>query len=102
VLTFFAQNPGDKPLSIAIGIKTGSKYLFHESPQQVVKPGQAFHKLRFDFKAANFKSAASNWENNIRVADLNDVKEIQLLIYNGSADGSLVISNMGFPAKPDL
>jgi hypothetical protein len=102
VLTFFAQTPGDKPLSIAIGVKTGSKYLFHESPQQQVKPGQTFQKLRFDFKAANFKSAASGWMYDTRVADLNDVKEIQLLIYNGSADGALIISNMGFPAKPDL
>ncbi|MBA3699488.1 MAG: tetratricopeptide repeat protein [Planctomycetes bacterium] len=102
VLTFFALTPGDKPLSIAIGVKTGSKYLFHESPQQQVKPGQEFQKLRFDFKAANFKSAASSWNYNTRVGDLNDVKEIQLLIYNGSADGVLIISNMGFPAKPDL
>ena len=102
VLTFFAQTPGDKPLSIAIGVKTGSKYLFHESPQQQVKPGQDFQKLRFDFKAANFKSAASGWNYNTRVGDLNDVKEIQLLIYNGNAEGTLIISNMGFPAKPDL
>jgi hypothetical protein len=102
VLTFFAQTPGDKPLSLAIGVKTGSKYLFHESPQQQVKPGQEFQKLRFDFKAANFKSAASGWNYNTRVADLNDVKEIQVLIYNGNADGVLIISNMGFPAKPDL
>lgn len=102
VLTFFAQTPGDKPLSIAIGIKTGSKYLFHESPQQQVKPGPEFQKLRFDFKAANFKSAASSWNYDTRVTDLNDVKEIQLLIYNGNGDGTLIISNMGFPAKPDL
>lgn len=102
VLTFFAQIPGDKPLSIAIGIKTGTKYLFHESPQQQIKPSPDFQKLRFDFKAANFKSAASGWMYNTRVGDLNDVKEIQVLIYNGNADGSLIISNMGFPAKPDL
>lgn len=102
VLTFFAQTPGDKPLSIAIGVKTGTKYLFHESPQQQVKPGAEFQKLKFDFKNANFKSAASGWNYNTRVADLNDVKEIQLLIYNGTADGALIISNMGFPAKPDL
>jgi hypothetical protein len=102
VLTFFAQNAGDKPLSVAIGVKTGAKYLFHESPQQQIKPGQPFQKLRFDFKAANFKSAASGWNYNTQVADLNDVKELQILIYNGRADGALIISNMGFPAKPDL
>lgn len=102
VLTFYVQNPGDKPLSIAIGVKTGSQYLFHESPQQPIKPGKEFQKLRFSFKGASFKSAASGWNYTTHVADLADVKEIQVLIYNGSVDGSLIISNMGFPAKSDL
>ncbi len=102
VLTFMAQNSGKKPLSIAIAVKTGSKYIFHESPQQLINNSEDFQKLRFDLKAANFKSAASNWENNTPIADLNDVKEIQLLIYNGKQDGTLVISSMGFPSSPDL
>jgi hypothetical protein len=97
-----AQNLDKKPLAVAIAVKTGSKYIFHESPQQLVKTGEEFHKLRFDLKAANFKSAASNWENNTAIADLNDVKEIQLLIYNGRQSGTLIISSMGFPTKPDL
>ena len=102
VLTFYVQNPGDKPLSIAIGLKTGSQYLFHESPQQPIKPSKDFQKLRFSFKGASYKSAASGWNYNTHVADLTDVKEIQVLIYNGNDSGSLLISNMGFPAKPDL
>jgi hypothetical protein len=102
VLTFYVQNPGDKPLSIAIGVKTGSQYLFHESSQQSIKPGKDFQKLRFSFKGASFKSAASKWNYDIHVADLTDVKEIQVLIYNGSDNGSLLISNMGFPTKSDL
>jgi hypothetical protein len=102
VLTFQAQNSSEKPLSIAIAVKTGSKYLFHESPQQLIKTGEAFQKIKFDLKSANFKSAASNWENNTPVADLNDVKEIQILIYNGQQTGTLIISGMGFPTKPEL
>ncbi len=102
VLTFQAQNISEKPISVAIAVKTGSKYLFHESPQQLIKTGEAFQKIRFDLKSANFKSAASNWENNTPVADLNDVKEIQILIYNGQQNGTLIISGMGFPTKPEL
>jgi hypothetical protein len=102
VLAFLAKNSGEKPVSIAIAVKTGSKYLFHESPQQVIKTSDSFQKIKFDLKSANFKSAASNWENNTPVADLNDVKEIQILIYNGRQDGSLIISGMGFPTTPDL
>ena len=102
MLTFQAQNSSEKPLSIAIAVKTGSKYLFHESPQQLIKTGEAFQKIKFDLKSPNFKSAASNWENNTPVADLNDVKEIQILIYNGQQNGTLIISGMGFPTKPEM
>lgn len=102
VLTLQAQNPGDKPVSLAVAVKTGGKYIFHESPLLTVKPGKDLQTLRFDLKAANFKSAATSWANTGKVADLGDVKELQLLIYNGMSDGTLLITGMGFPAKKDL
>jgi hypothetical protein len=101
-LTFMAQNPTGKPLSLSVAVKTGSKYLFHESPAQTIKPGSDFQTVKIDLRAPNFKSAASNWQNNAPVADINDVKEIQLLIYNGNQDGTLIITGMGFPNRPDL
>jgi hypothetical protein len=101
VLTFWAQTPGDRPVNVAVAVKTGNQYVFHESPQMTVKPGD-FQQLKFDLKASNFKSAATGWAGTGRVADLNDVKEVQVLIYNGSSDGSLLITNMGFPPKQEM
>jgi hypothetical protein len=100
ILTFWAQNPGDKPINLSIAIKTGDKWEFHESPMMRVKPGD-FQQLKFDLKASNFKSVATSWANTGKVANLDDVKELQLLIYN-KADGSLIITNMGFPPKQDM
>jgi hypothetical protein len=100
VLTFYAQNPGEKPVNISVAVKTGDKWEFHESPLMRVKPGD-FQQLKFDLKASNFKSLATSWANTGKVANLDDVKELQLLIY-GKIDGSLLIQNMGFPAKQDM
>jgi hypothetical protein len=100
VLTFYAQNPGEKPINIAVAVKTGDKWEFHESPLMRVKPGD-FQQLKFDLKASNFKSLATSWANTGKVANLDDVKELQLLIY-GKAEGSLIIQNMGFPPKQDM
>lgn len=102
VLTLSALNPGDKPVSLAVAVKTGGKYLFHESPQMTVKPGKDLQVLRFDLKASNFKSAATSWASTGKIADLGDVKELQLLIYNGQSEGTLLVTGMGFPAKKDL
>jgi hypothetical protein len=102
VLTMQALNPGDRPVSLAVAVKTGGKYLFHESPQMMVKPGKEPQTLRFDLKASNFKSAATSWASTGKVADLGDIKELQLLVYNGQGEGTLLITGMGFPAKKDL
>jgi hypothetical protein len=101
VLTFWAQNPGDKPINLSVAVKTGDKWDFFESPQMPVKPGE-FQQLKFDLKASNFKSVATSWANTGKITALDDVKELQLLIYNGHSDGSLIVCNMGFPAKQDM
>jgi hypothetical protein len=100
VLTFYAQNPGEKPINISVAVKTGSTWEFHESPLMRVKPGD-FQQLKFDLKMSNFKSLATSWANTGKIANLDDVKELQLLIY-AKTDGSLLIQNMGFPPKQDM
>jgi tetratricopeptide (TPR) repeat protein len=102
VLSFWVQNPGDKPVRVAVAVKTGDAYLFYESVPLTVAPGTDFQQLKFDLKGSNFKSAATNWANTGKISELGDVKEAQLLIYNGRADGSLIIYGMGFPSKQDM
>jgi hypothetical protein len=92
---------GDAPVKFAIAVKTGN-WVFQESLMQTVKAADGWKELRFDLKDATFKSQKSEWANNSVVADLDDVKEIQVLVYNGEAEGSTLISGMRFLADKEL
>ncbi len=102
VLAFQIKNTSDKPVNISVALKTGDRYLFHESPQKTIQPGDEFQQVRVDLKGSNFKSIASSWANTGRIADLNDVRQLQIIIYNGHTDGELVIDNLGFQGKPKM
>jgi hypothetical protein len=96
VLSFFARNRSDHPIKLAIAVKTGKDWTFFESTQQTLAPSVDFKELRFNLKAATFKSAATKWANNGTVADLDQLKELQVLIYNGGEDVDLLMRGMGF------
>jgi len=69
---------------------------------QNLAPGETFRELRFNLKGRDFKSQATNWANTGPVAHLDDVKEIQLLIYNGSATGEVMMRRMKFIKTNEL
>ena len=91
----------ETPVKIAIAVKTGN-WIFHESATQTVKVADGWKELRFDLKEATFKSQKSDWANNTTITDLDEVKEIQVLIYNGTADGATLLSGMRFLADKEL
>ncbi len=102
VLAFQVKNTSDKPVNISVALKTGDRYVFHESPQKTIQPGDEFQQVRVDLKGSNFKSIASSWANTGKIADLNDVRQLQIIIYNGHNDGELVIDSLGFQGKPKM
>lgn len=91
----------DAPVRVAIAVKTGN-WVYHESTIQAVRPDDGWKDLRFDLKEATFKSEKSQWANNAAVDGLDDVKEIQLLIYNKDAEGKALISSMKFLTDKEL
>ena len=91
----------DAPVRVAIAVKTGN-WVYHESTIQAVRPADGWKDLRFDLKEATFKSEQSQWANNAAVEGLDDVKEIQILIYNKGADGKALISGMKFLSDKEL
>lgn len=101
MLTVWAQNKSEMPVKLAVAVKTG-KYVFHESPALEVPKGGELHALRFNLVGKNFKSEASQWAYTATVTDLNDVKEIQFLIYNGPANGTLVLDEIQFLTPKDM
>jgi len=93
-LTFRVANPGKEAISIALGLKTGD-YVYHESEAKEVAPGQVT-TLRFDLRANSYKSKATEWANNGGIDHLDDVRELQVLIYNYRSDGRVQISGIDF------
>ncbi len=102
-LSLYLFNRTDKPVRIAVALKTGNWVYYESMPVQVPvqKEGEvAWQEVRFDLKAASWKSEGSKWEHTAAVNDLSDLKELQLLIYNGKNDsGSVLVDAMDF-TKP--
>ena len=101
VLAFEITNRGETAIRVAIAVKTG-EWQYFESSMQNLAPGETFRELRFNLKGRDFKSQATNWANTGPVAHLDDVKEIQLLIYNGSATGEVMVRRMQFIKTNEL
>ncbi len=101
VLTLHMKNKSTQPLRVSIAVKTG-QWVFHESLIQVVKSDEGWKELRFDLKDATFKSEKSKWANNAQVESLDEVKEVQVLIYNKDVEGTALISGMRFLSDKEL
>lgn len=99
VLAFTVANRGESTARIAIAVKTGS-WVYFESDQRLVPAGQ-LKELRFDLRARTYKCAASEWAHASAIQNLDDVKELQVLIYNKSASGTVLLSEMAFAPSPE-
>jgi hypothetical protein len=96
VLGFYIANQTDKPLRIALALKTGTAWDYYEGPQEVIAPGNELREVRIDLKGDRFKSQATNWSANGTIKGLDEIKAIQLQIYNGEQAGSILVGGMGF------
>ncbi len=101
VLSFSIANHGEQPFKLAIALKTGD-FEYFESAVQTVPLNKGFTELRFDLRSPTFKSKATNWQNSATVTNLDDVKELQVLVYNGTASGELLIKGMTFVKTNEL
>jgi hypothetical protein len=100
ILRFTCVNQGELPLKFAIAVKTG-EWVFHESvPQQVGAGAKA--ELRFDLREATFKTQASGWAHTAKVDGLDDVKEVQLMIFNRDRPATVLVSGMRFTGDQEL
>jgi hypothetical protein len=102
VLSFMVRNRTQHPLQLAVAVKTSDKWDFYESLQQTIPPSDDFKEVRFNLKANTFKSSATKWANTGAISNLDQVKEIQVLIYNHSADVDLLIQGMGFVKDTEM
>jgi len=94
-VAMFACNRSKAPMRMSLALKTGN-YIFHESQTLVLPADAAWHEVRINLHSKDWKCEASKWAYTSEVANLNDLKEMQVLVYNGKADGVLLLDSIDF------
>lgn len=100
-LKLYVFNRDQHPVRLAVALKTGN-YVYHESRSLTIPVGDQWQEIRFPLRAQDWKSQASSWAHSAPVADLEDIKELQFLIYNGKASGTLLLDGIDFVRAKDL
>ena len=100
-LRFRVANPNAKTVQITVVVKTGANYTFHESERIAIKPGgETFQDVTIALGGFTFKSQATEWKNTGAIADPDEVRSIQIGIYNGKDSGALIVSDLEIVPKP--
>lgn len=94
-LAFTVSNKGERPVQIAIAVKTGKGWLYHESTVCIIPAKTAEPiPLSYDLEASVFRTLATKWQPTSTIADLGELKEVQVVILNGSQAGTVVIADV--------
>jgi hypothetical protein len=75
----------------AIALSTGQDWLWHETQPQDVQPGETI--LGFDLQGNDFKTVATGWQPGAKVANLDQVKRISIILYPKKA-GTIYLQNV--------
>lgn len=102
LFTFTAANLGKSPVQVGIAIKTGSRYVYHECQPVVLEGGNKPRPLSFNLKTAAWKSEANNWQFSGKIADIDQIREIQILFHNGRQEVTVVVDKIAFQGIKDL
>lgn len=90
-------NPEKHTIDIAMAIVTGAKYEWYESKTIKVPPGKWSIGMRFDLtRNTLWKSKATNWVFRTKPEDLNRVRTMVLLVYNGRRTGKVYFDAIRF------
>jgi hypothetical protein len=98
-LSMLVANRGSADLRLGIAVKSGPEWTYFESkPQTVVatKSGQDFTQLSFDLAGTDFKAQSTGWAYSAGITNIEQVRELQIMLHNGSKSGSVWIAGIAF------
>lgn len=99
---FSVANMSKRALNVGLAIKTGSRYIYFESEPILVEATGKFTPITFNLKTTTWKSEASNWRSNVAIAELEQIREVQILFHNGRNDVVVMIDQVAFQGIKDL
>jgi len=89
------DNPGDKPVEIAVALGCAPDWTMLEAPPVVVPAKAKGAPVRFSLAARHFKCEASKWEHSQPVPNNGRVDKIMLLVDGLPTRGSVAFDRIG-------
>ena len=83
-----------KPPQIGLALSSTLAYRWHESPPKDLKQG--WNTLEFSPNATAWKSQASDWKFTVPVEPIDDIRAIELVVYNGKRNGVLYAQGLQY------
>ncbi len=99
MFTFFISNPSKNDIRISIAVKCGDRWDYFESRSKSVSAQSVWEEVSFDLKRNDFKSQASEWQHKDKISQPEAIREIQILMHNDKASGTLLIDGIGFSSS---
>lgn len=90
-LTFQLYNDTTDTVKAGLALMTGEPKEWQESSAVEVKPG--WNTIVFDLKASTFKAERSGWASNLTLRNMNQLREVGLLIYPNQKITGTVLSD---------
>lgn len=88
----------EKPPAFAIAISTTPAYRWHES--KIVELKKGWNKFEFAVGDKNWKTAGSAWKHAVSVEPIDDVRAVDLLVFNGESMGVLYVQGLQYDLDP--
>lgn len=98
-IAFMVYAPTDTPPKVGLAISTTPAYTWHESETKSIKKG--WNRIEFSVRAKNWKTQASEWKHSVTIDSRDDVRAVDLLIYNeGKQTGVLFFEGLQYDLDP--
>ena len=87
----------DNPPQVGLGLSTTLAYIWHESKPVDLKKG--WNKIEVSAANPDWKTAVSEWKFTTAIEPRNDVRAVDIVVYNGKSEGQLLV--YGLEYDPD-
>jgi len=95
-LLFDVYNPEGRALQIAMAVVTGGNYEWYESKMVRAEGKKWTLGMRFDLTESQWKSKQTGWAHRGKPDNLAATRNLVLLVYNYTSDGTIFIDNIRF------
>ena len=93
-VTFDLYNGSEKPVKVAVAVKTLPDYDYYESPPVEIRPKKLKKRITVPLNAKTFKSQLSEWEHKAAIPDVTAAYQLVFLVYSDLPAGYVCLDDV--------